>query len=109
MEVGLDFDSDCETVAPEIRGPDGSSQGLLKSTPTLWVYLVQTNSLKVNGKQLVTRSPSDYMDTGPPYVTGLQQIKDIGHRTNGTIRIQQTEPLPAKVIGVFATFDTGNN
>lgn len=109
VEVGLDFDSDCETVAPEIRGPDGSSQGLLKSTPTLWVYLVQTNSLKVNGKQLVTRSPRDYMDTGPPYVTGLQQIKDIGHRTNGTIRIQQTEPLPAKVIGVFATFDTGNN
>ena len=109
VEVGLDFDSDCETVAPEIRGPDGSSQGLLKSTPTLWVYIIQTNSLKVNGKQLVTRTPRDYMDTGPPYVTGLQQIKDIGHRTNGTIRIQQTEPLPAKVIGVFATFDTGNN
>ena len=109
LEIGLDYDSDCETVAPEVRTQQGSSQGALKATPTLWVYLVRTNTLTVNGVPVVTRSPTDYMDSGPPYVTGLKQIKKLGHSTTGTIRIQQTEPLPAKVIGIFATFDVSDN
>ena len=109
LESGLDYDSDCETVAPEVRTQQGSSQGALKATPTLWVYLVRTNTLTVNGVPVVTRSPTDYMDSGPPYVTGLKQIKKLGHSTTGTIRIQQTEPLPAKVIGIFATFDVSDN
>lgn len=109
IEIGLPFDSDCLTVRPEIRTNEGSSQGVLKAMPDLTVRVIGTNALKINGHEVTTRSPTDYLDTGPPFVTGDLPVKNIGMTTTSQIRIQQTEPFPAKVTGIFATIDVGDN
>lgn len=109
IEIGLPFDSDCLTVRPEIRTAEGTSQGVLKAMPDLTVRVIGTNSLTINGHVVTTRSPTDYLDTGPPFVTGDLPVKNIGMTTTSQIRIQQTEPFPAKVTGIFATIDVGDN
>lgn len=108
VEVGLPYDSDCETVRPEVKTQAGSIQGLLKRMTKLTARVVSTNSLTINGAQIETRAPGDYMDTGAPYVTGDVSVGVLGSTTTGTIRIQQTNPLPAKVLGVFATLDSAD-
>lgn len=108
VEMGLRYDSDCETVRPEIRTQEGSTQGMLKRFSKLTARVVSTNALTINGQFVTTRAPNDYLDTGPAYVTGDLKVGVFGSTTTGTIRIQQLEPLPARVLGVFATLDASD-
>jgi hypothetical protein len=58
---------------------------------------------------VTTRSPYDYLDTGPPFVTGDLQVKNLGLTTVARLTIEQVEPFPAKIIGIFGTVDAGDS
>lgn len=108
VEIGLKFDSDCLPVRPEIRTSEGSTQGILGRNPTTTVRVISTPTIRINDQDYPTRGTRDYMDTGPPYITGDIEIVTLGHTTTKQLRIQRTEPFPAKVIGLFATIDAGD-
>lgn len=108
VEIGLKFDSDCLTVRPEIRTSEGSTQGIIGRNPTTTVRVISTPTIRINDQDYPTRGTRDYMDTGPPYITGDIEIVTLGHTTTKQLRIQRVEPFPAKVIGLFATIDAGD-
>lgn len=108
VEIGLQYDSDALTVRPEIRTGQGSLQGVKARNPKATVRVVDTPTIRLNNQNYPTRGTRDYMDTGPPFVTGDLELFTLGHTTTKQIRIQQVEPFPAKVIGIFATFDAGD-
>lgn len=108
VEIGLKFDSDCLTVRPEVRTNEGSTQGIKAANPVTTVRVISTPTISINGQNYPTRGNRDYMDTGPPYITGDITITTLGHTTTKQLRIQRVEPFPAKVIGLFATIDTGD-
>lgn len=107
VEVGLQYDSEAVTVRPEIKTSQGSLQGILARNPKVTARVVQTPTIRLNEQDYPTRSPRDYMNTGPPYVTGDIDVMKLGHTTTKQVRIQQTEPYQAKVIGLFVTYDAG--
>jgi hypothetical protein len=109
VEIGIPFDSVCVTVRPEIRTNEGTTQGIVKGMPTLTARVLQTNALRINGRTVTTRSPYDYLDTGPPFVTGDLEVPNLGLTTDTRIVIEQVEPFPAKVVGIFATIDAGDS
>lgn len=108
VEIGLKFDSDCLTVRPEVRTNEGSTQGIKAANPVTTVRVISTPTIRINDQDYPTRGNRDYMDTGPPYITGDITITTLGHTTTKQLRIQRVEPFPAKVIGLFATIDTGD-
>lgn len=109
LEIGLPFYSDCVTVRPEVRSNEGTTQGIVKAMTDLTVRVLQTNGLTINGQTVTTRGPRDYLNVGPPFVTGDLPVKSLGLSTDRRIRIQKLEPFPAKIVGVFATVDAGDN
>ena len=108
VEIGLKFDSDCLTVRPEIRTSEGSTQGIKAANPVTTVRVISTPTIRINDQNYPTRGNRDYMDTGPPYITGDIQINTLGYTTTKQLRIQRVEPFPAKVIGLFATIESGD-
>jgi hypothetical protein len=109
VEIGLPFDSVCVTVRPEIRSNEGTTQGIVKSLHDLTVRVIQTNALRINGKVVTTRGPYDYLDSGPPFVTGDLRVFSLGMTTTARLTIEQVEPFPAKIIGIFGTVDAGDS
>lgn len=105
VQAGLNFPSELMTVRPE---PKPTVQGLIKRWNKVWTRVYNSVGLTVNGQNLPTMLTSVPMGSGPPEFTGDLQIVNLGFDRDGRIDIQQPNPLPSNILGVFGMFEVSD-
>ncbi|MEN6537913.1 MAG: hypothetical protein ABFD60_07785 [Bryobacteraceae bacterium] len=107
IEVGLAFTPVLQTMAPEVKMNEGTSQGLQKSWSKLKVRFKDTMGATVNNEVIPWRSSSDPLDEPPPLYTGDKDVTPLGWDEDGSITITQTQPLPINVLMITGNLIVG--
>ena len=107
IEIGLPYTSLLETMRPEVP-LQGTSQGRRRHWADISVRLHDSLGCRVNGEEIPFRSSGDNMDEPPALFTGDQRIKNLGRDFDGTIIVEQRQPLPLTVVAVFGTLGVGD-
>lgn len=105
IAIGLPYEMYVETLDPEIRGENGTTVGEKKNVVRTVVFLRETRGLEIGPSpdKLVPLKfplPAKYNEA-PPLYSGELNIAVPGvHRTEVTVILKQSDPLPATVLGV---------
>jgi hypothetical protein len=102
VQAGLNFTSEILTVRPE---PRPTVQGLIKRWTKVWTRVYETLGITVNGQEIPFMISSTPMGEGTPLITGDIQIVNLGFDRDGRIDVQQTNPLPSIILGIFGMFE----
>jgi hypothetical protein len=108
VEGGIPYDSTLTSLPIEVKG-GSNNQGYLKRFSKLWVRVLNTVGLKVNGQHINFRKPSMKMDTAVPAQTLDVSVKDLGSKRVLTWEIIQDQPFSAEVLAVFGDLEIGEN
>jgi len=112
--IGLGFDSTLQTMRIEAGGTEGTAQGKTKRIHEVVLRLFRTVGVKVGSSEteldrIPFRSSAQAMTAAIPLFTGDKEIEFRGgFDTDGFVVVQQDQPLPLTVIGIFPrliTFD----
>ncbi len=112
--VGLPYTSTLQTMRIDAGGAQGTSQGKIKRIHDMTARFFRTVGAKIGTSeseldQIFFRSASDQMGQALDLFDGDKDIEFRGgYETDGHIVIQQDQPLPMSVIGLFPrliTFD----
>ena len=96
-------------MEPAIKDQAGSTRYKRKHWASLAFEVEETLGLTINGKtQIQYRTPADPMDSAEPTFTGTKQIANLGWSRDGSIRWEQTLPLPATVLGYSGELEIGD-
>ncbi len=101
VEVGLNFNPVLETLPPEFQLTTGVTFGSPRGLVRAIVDLVDTDSITVQGKSLVTRQTTDDLSLPPASVTGKREFWLRGWGTEGTVTITQKTPGKCTLNGVL--------
>lgn len=112
--IGLPFTSTLQTMRLEAGGTEGTSQGKTKRIHDVTLRLFRTVGVKVGSSEteldsIPFRSSANAMDTATPLFSGDKEVEFRGgFDTDGFVVVQQDQPLPLTVLGIFPrliTFD----
>ena len=107
VHVGLNFNSTLQTMRIEAGGTEGTAQGKTKRLHEVVVRLFRTIGAKVGSSEteldrIPFRSSADLMDQNLALFTGDKTIEFRGgYDTDGFIVVQQDQPLPLTIVGIF--------
>lgn len=107
IQVGLAFTPKIVTLRPEVKLPNGTSQGRPKRWAEVFIRMYQSLGLTVEGDVIPFRSAADPMDSEPPLYTGDKRISNSGWDQEGKLTFQQDQPLPCTILGYFGLVDIG--
>lgn len=100
IEIGLHYESEIETLEPEVQAPNGTSAGSALSIHEAYVRFFQTQGATVQGETLPFRQfGAGILNAAVESFTGDKEVSMLGE--NKTIVIQQTQPLPWQVLAVI--------
>ena len=100
IEIGLHYESEIETLEPEVQAPNGTSAGSALSIHEAYVRFYQTQGATVQGETLPFRQfGAGILNAAVESFTGDKKVSMLGE--NKTIVIQQTQPLPWQVLAVI--------
>jgi hypothetical protein len=100
VEIGLHYESEIETLEPEVQAPNGTSAGTAMSIHEAYVRFYQTQGATVQGETLPFRQfGAGILNAAVEPFTGDKEVSMLGD--NKTIVIQQTQPLPWQVLAVI--------
>ena len=112
--IGLNYSSTLQTMRIEAGGTEGTAQGKTKRIHEVVLRLFRTVGVKVGSSEteldrIPFRSSAQAMTAAIPLFTGDKEIEFRGgFDTDGFVVVQQDQPLPLTVIGIFPrliTFD----
>ena len=112
--IGLNYSSTLQTMRIEAGGTEGTAQGKTKRIHEVVLRLFRTVGVKVGSSEteldrIPFRSSAQAMSAAIPLFTGDKEIEFRGgFDTDGFVVVQQDQPLPLTIIGVFPrliTFD----
>jgi hypothetical protein len=112
--IGLNFSSTLQTMRIEAGGTEGTAQGKTKRIHEVVLRLFRTVGVKVGSSEteldrIPFRSSAAAMTAAIPLFTGDKEIEFRGgFDTDGFVVVQQDQPLPLTIIGIFPrliTFD----
>ena len=112
--IGLNYSSTLQTMRIEAGGTEGTAQGKTKRIHEVMLRLFRTVGVKVGSSEteldrIPFRSSAQAMTAAIPLFTGDKEIEFRGgFDTDGFVVVQQDQPLPLTVIGIFPrliTFD----
>ena len=112
--IGLLYKSTLQTMRIEAGGTEGTAQGKTKRIHEVVLRLFRTIGAKVGSSEteldrIPFRTSADEMDQSLGLFTGDKQIEfRSGFDSDGFIVVQQDQPLPLTVIGIYPrliTFD----
>ncbi|MGH6692028.1 MAG: hypothetical protein ACREF4_15270, partial [Gammaproteobacteria bacterium] len=106
IEIGLPYISLLETMRPEVP-IQGTSQGRMKHWAEIIVRLEESLGCFVEGEEVPFRSSTDLMDAPPPIFTGDVVIRNADRNPDATVTVEQRQPLPLTVCGIFGTLGIG--
>ena len=108
--VGLPYTSTLKTLRVDAGSAIGTAQGKLKRISEVTVRLYRSVGLSIGDNELDIlpfRSSADEMNEPLPLYTGDKEIEFRGgFDSDGQIIVQQTQPLPQTILGVYATLTT---
>lgn len=106
VTIGLPYTSTIELLPPEIQTGTGTAQANAMSTHAIYVRVLETSSLKINGKVVAFRNlGSELLDQAPPLFSGIKKLENLGWAEGESpIVITQDEPLPFHVQAVIRKF-----
>jgi len=105
--VGLAYTSTLKTVRLESGSVSGTAQGKIKKIHSVVLRLFRTVGASVgtsltNVDTIPFRDSSDSTDTAVPLFTGDKSIEAASNwDTEGAIVVQQTQPLPMTIVGIY--------
>ena len=105
--IGLNYNSTMQTMRLEAGGTEGTAQGKTKRIHEAVLRLFRTVGVKVGSSEteldrIPFRSSAQRMDVAIPLFSGDKEIEFRGgFDTDGFIVVQQDQPLPLTIIGVF--------
>lgn len=106
--VGLPYEMYVQTLDPEIRAENGSTVGDRKNVVRATLVLRETRGLEVGPSDdkltPVKFFPPDRYNEPPPLFSGdIDVVLPGAHRSDATIVLRQTDPLPATILA-FSTW-----
>lgn len=104
--VGIGYTPTLTTNRPEVP-ISGTSMSLKKMWPEVWVRLLNTVGVHINGETVPFRTAGDAMDEGLPPFSGDKYINKLGWDEDGWITVEQRLPMPITVTCVFGTMTVG--
>jgi len=111
VEIGLHYTSTIKLLPPEVAGQMGSAQASAMDRGEIYVRLLDTIGVKVNGQVLSFRQFSqDHFDQPPREFTGFKKIENLGWADgDSVVVITQDQPLPWQILAVVRkwTFNQG--
>ena len=114
VHIGLNYSSTLQTMRIEAGGTEGTAQGKTKRIHEVVLRLFRTVGVKVGSSEteldrIPFRSSAAAMTKAIPLFTGDKEIEFRGgFDTDGFVVVQQDQPLPLTIIGIFPrliTFD----
>ena len=114
VHIGLNYSSTLQTMRIEAGGTEGTAQGKTKRIHEVVLRLFRTVGVKVGSSEteldrIPFRSSAAAMTAAIPLFTGDKEIEFRGgFDTDGFVVVQQDQPLPLTIIGIFPrliTFD----
>jgi hypothetical protein len=109
ISVGLPFTPTLVTSRPEVSLPNGTSQGRMKRWSEIWLRLINSMGLTVNGEVIPARSTDDLMGSAPDPYTGDFRVDSLGWDRNGRITIVQTLPMSSEISAFFGKLEIGDD
>ena len=106
-QVGLGYTSTLKTVRLESGSVSGTAQGKIKKIHSVVIRFFRTVGASVgtsltNTDTIPFRDSSDSTDTAVPLFTGDKSIEAASNwETEGAIVVQQTQPLPMTIVGIY--------
>jgi hypothetical protein len=107
VDVGLPFVSEMRTVRPDIRSAGSTIAGLKKKWVKVFVRVLDTVGLLVNGRRIEFRDASMAMDQGVPVQSEDEVTPTLGIDRDARLTITQNQPLPASILAVYGYLETG--
>ena len=108
VEYGLSYDTDVDTVRPELKTDQGTIQGVIKGWSKINARLLNSLGGTINGDLVETRVSTDPMDASPPLYTDDFEVQNLGYDKHGRINIKQTQAYPFTVLSITGTLDIGD-
>ena len=105
--IGLNFTSTLQTMRIDAGGTEGTAQGKTKRIHEVVLRLFRTVGVLVGSSEteidrIPFRSSAGAMTSATPLFTGDKEIEFRGgFDTDGFIVVQQNQPLPLTIIGIF--------
>jgi hypothetical protein len=102
--VGLNFETELQTLPPEVEMPGGTKTGLYKRIARAQVYTLKSGPITVAGPGNSYANSSytmaDDLSQPPPPITGPQDFRLNGWVIDPTVTITQNDPLPLTILGM---------
>lgn len=105
--VGLPYESELIPNRQEFSTDKINTIGKLKHWVKIFLRLLDTSSLEVNGDELPFRTGAAPLGSPPDPYTGDIQVSNLGIDTEADIVIKQKNPLPATILCVGGDLDVG--
>jgi len=108
-DVGLPYVSTLVTHKPEITTQaGGTAQGKPKRWSSLYIRVLDTVGLEVNGTQIGTRDPADLLGSACAPETGDLRADVMGIDGDARITVVQNLPFPATVLAIIGELAVGD-
>lgn len=114
VTVGLAFIAQLQTMYLDVKGTEGTVQGKRKKISALTVRALNSRGLKA-GNTFITLTdikelnPATILGTPMPLITADERvIMDPSWNIEGQICLQQSDPLPATILGVIPEIVVGD-
>lgn len=113
VHIGLPYRARLKTMRLEAGAEDGVAQGKVKRIDHAVVRFVDTlggfygPDFDGTMDEFIFRRPSDRMDAPPPLFSGDKEAPwPAGYETDGCLCIEQRQPLPMTIVGIFPRMET---
>src|SRR5574341_629716 len=106
VSVGLPYTAKALLQSPEVGTGTGTAQGQAQSTNHVWVKLLNTVGLKINGKTIEFRKfGAAVLDNPVPSFSGLKEVSEYGWETGASdLELVQDQGMPWTVLYVVRNF-----
>jgi len=105
--VGLAYTSTVKPSRPEFGMPMGITQGKSKRWNNVFVRLLNTTGIAINGDQMPFRKSSDPMNEKVAAFTGDKKVSNMGWDKDGFVEVKQEQPLDMHVVAIGGDLNTG--
>jgi hypothetical protein len=110
--VGLNYESELIPNRPEFATggvvSTGTTVGKKKQWVDVFVRLLETAGIEINGDELPFRTGAAPLGSPPVPFTGDRRVTNLGVEDDVDIVIKQKNPLPATVLLIGGTLDVGD-
>jgi len=103
--VGIRYVPKLVTLDLESLGRDGSGLTKIKHYSDIFVGVLNTFGITINGQTQPDRGSDTRMNTREPSIDGLIKVVDTGWKRSGTITIEQKLPLPVTILYISGKVD----